>query len=98
MFLRGEDHVQRRPACPPAAAARWVPPAPGIRPELDLGEAQLGGLVVGADAAVAGQGQLQPAAEAGAVDRGDHRDLHRLELVQHLLAVAAELPRRPRRS
>ena len=52
-------------------ASRCVPPAPGMMPRRTSVQPQLGAL--GRDAEVAGQRQLQPAAERGAVDRRDHR-------------------------
>ncbi|MNG17060.1 hypothetical protein D3C84_1010180 [compost metagenome] len=37
-----------------------------------------------------GERQLQPAAEAGAVDGGDHRDAQRLDLGEHQLPLPGE--------
>ena len=65
----------------------------GQQAELDLGEAELDLRVVDGDAVVAGQGDLQAAAERGAVDRGDDRLAERLEAAQLALALAARTPR-----
>ncbi|MNH01650.1 hypothetical protein D3C79_608720 [compost metagenome] len=42
------------------------------------------------DPAVTGQRQLQPAAEAGTVDGGDHRNAQRLDLGEHQLAFPGD--------
>ena len=54
-------------------AMRWVPPAPGNRPILTSGRPSAGLVVVGGNALVAGEAELEAAAERGAVDRGDER-------------------------
>ncbi len=48
--------------------------------QLHLGQAEHRLAVIGDHPAMTGQCQLQPAAEAGAVDGGDHRDGQRLDL------------------
>ena len=54
-------------------ATRCVPPAPGNRPILISGRPTPRLVVVGGDAMVAGEAQLEAAAERGAVDRRDPR-------------------------
>ena len=73
--------VPRQPLAPARA---------GEDPQLDLGQAELGLGVIGRHAPVAGQRQLQAAAETGAVDRGDDRLGEVLHPVHHLLAVPAQ--------
>ena len=58
-------------ALPTARASRWVPPAPGMMPSVDLRLAELGG--VGGDDDVAHHRQLAAAAQRKAGNRGDHR-------------------------
>ncbi len=58
-----------RPRRPTTRASRCVPPAPGMMPSRTSVQPDLG--AVGGDAQVAGERQLQPAAERGAVDRRD---------------------------
>ena len=54
-------------------ATRWVPPAPGKQPDLDLGQADAGRVRVRDDAVVAGEREFEGAAEADAVDRRGER-------------------------
>ena len=66
----GEEHLQRDAA----REETWEPlgaAGAGQEPELDLGDTQT--RVVGRDAEVAREGELEPAAERGAVDGGDRR-------------------------
>ena len=56
--------------------------AAGQQAQRDLGQADLAALDVGGDAVVAGQRDLQAAAERGAVDRGDDGLAQRLQLAQ----------------
>ena len=67
---------------------RTTPPAPGQQAELDLGLAELDLRVVDDDPAVAGERDLQPAAERGAVDGGDDRLAERLQPAQQRLVLA----------
>ena len=50
--------------------------------ELHLGEAEARAVVARGDAPVAGERQLEPAAEAEAVDAADHRDRQPLDAVE----------------
>ncbi len=50
--------------------------------ELDLGKADAGGVVARRDPVLAGHGELEPAAEAIAVDRGNRRDRQRLDAIE----------------
>ena len=75
---------------PMSRGRRWQPPAPGNEPELHLGQAELGLGMVGGDAVVAGERQLEPGAEAGAVDGGDDRLGQRLDPAHHLLPLEAQ--------
>ena len=86
---------------PTRRGSRWVPPPPGISPSLHLGLAELGlPLVVRADADAAGHGELEPAAQTGAVDGGHHRLPHDrvepLDAGEQPLALAERLARRRR--
>ena len=67
---------------------RTVPLKPGKDAELHLGEAEPGALLAVGDAPVAGERQLEAAAEAEAVDRGDHRDRQPLDAVEQHRASA----------
>ena len=71
-----------RPCAPIRRGARCVPPAPGIRPSCTSGRPSLAAAT--ASAVVRRQRDLQPAAERGAVDRGDHRLAAGLDAVAHL--------------
>ena len=62
----------------------------GEQAELDLGEAEQGLGVVDHDPVVAGQRDLQPAAERRAVDGRDHRLAQRLQPPQHRLVLTHE--------
>ena len=76
-----------------APTSRGQPLAPagaGDEAELHLGQAELGLGMVGGDPVVAGQRQLQPAAQAGAVDGGDDRLRERLDPAHHLLPLEAQ--------
>ena len=50
--------------------------------ELHLGEADAGGVVARGDAPVAGERQLEPAAEAEAVDAAHHRHRQPLDAIE----------------
>ena len=63
---------------------------PGMDAELDLRQAEVQLAVVGADAVVAGERELEPAAEREAVNRGDRRHRQRFEAIEDLLARAHE--------
>ena len=52
---------------------RVTPPPPGSRPRETSGKPIWHAGYVGGDAAVTGEGDLETAAERGAVDRRDHR-------------------------
>ena len=67
---------------PNMRTVRTTPPAPGQQAELDLGEAELGLRIVEHHAVVAGERDLQTAAERGAVDRGDDGNAERLQAAQ----------------
>ena len=69
--------------------------AAGEDAELDLGEAEAGG--VGGDAQVARQRELQPAAEREPVDRRDHRTRDGRERVEPGADARADRPARRRR-
>ena len=69
-------------AIPSMRTVRTTPPAPGEQTELHLGEAQLHLRVVDGDAVVAGQADLQAAAERGAVDRRDDGHAEGLQAAQ----------------
>src|SRR5690606_20998323 len=63
----------------------------GQQAERDLGQTDAAALDVGGDAVVAGQGDLQAAAQGGAVDGGDDRPAQRLQSTQLLLQFVAVL-------
>jgi hypothetical protein len=93
LALAGEDQAERRaradePGQPLAAA--------GARDEaqLHLGEPELGLGMIGGDTIVARERQLEAAAQAGAVDRGDDRLGQRLHPAHHLLPLEAQPLRR----
>ncbi len=95
LALSGQDHVERgadadQPGKPLASAGA------GNESELDLRKAELRLGVVGGDAIVAGERQLEAAAEAGAVDGGHDRLGEGLDAAQQLLALASSVapPRR----
>ena len=85
----GEDHVQRRTRADepgePLATTRA-----GDEAELDLGKAELGLGMIGGDAIRAGEGELETAAETGAVDRRDDRLGQGLDPAHHLLPFEAQ--------
>ena len=63
--------IVKASAKPTRRASRWVPPAPGNQADLDFRLADLHSL--GGHPVMAGHGDLQPAAQAVAVDGRDHR-------------------------
>jgi hypothetical protein len=74
----GEDHVERalepdQPRQPLGTAGA------GNETELHLGEREHGLGMIGRDAVVAGERGLEPAAEAGAVNRRDDGDAEQME-------------------
>ena len=64
---------------PISRGSRWHPPAPGMSPSCTSGRPSCGLGMIGGDPVVAGQRQLEPTAEAGAVDGGDDRLLGGLD-------------------
>ena len=84
----GEDHVER--GLQPNAARQTLRAAQA-RDEAELhlgrGERRLG--MVGADAIATGERHLEPAAEAGAVNRGDDRHAERSRRSSSILPDAA---------
>ena len=66
---------------PATRGRRWVPPAPGSRPSLTSGTPSFAD--GHRDAIMAAERDLEPAAERGAVDRGDHRLGAILDPVDH---------------
>ncbi len=66
----GEHHLQR-PARPGDTGQPLGAAGPGEQTEVDLGQPTSGRGY--GDAVVGAQGNLQPASQGGAVDRGDHR-------------------------
>ena len=93
-----EQLHQRVLTMPNMRTVRVTPPPPGSSPSVHLGEAQLAALGVGGDAVVAGQRDLQAAAERGAVDRGDDRLAERLQRAQICLDPLDQLESAARRS
>ena len=69
--------------------ARWVPPPPGRRPRFTSGKPSCASRW--AIAEVAGEGDLEPAAEAVAVDRGHDRHRRLLDQVGHRLDARGTL-------
>ena len=90
LALAREDHVERRaqadePGQPLAATGA------GNETELHLGETELGLRVVGGDAVVTGERELETGSEAGAVDGGDDGRRKGVSTrLTHLLALEAE--------
>src|SRR5262249_17830613 len=81
----GQDDLQG--PLQPDDARQALGAAPGgQQPQLDLGQPDLGGGLVEDQAVVAGQGQLQPAAQAGPVDDGDGGHGQARQLVEVALA------------
>ncbi len=66
----------------------------GDESELDFGQTELRFRVVGSDAIMAGERQLEAAAETGAVDGRDHRFGEGLDAAHQLLALEAQSLRR----
>jgi len=84
----GEDHVER--ALQPHEARQPLRAAgPRDEPELRLGQREHRLAVVGRDAIGARERELEPTAEACAVDRGDDREARLLEAVEERLPLAA---------
>ncbi len=77
--LAGEDHLQCRAD---ANQTRQTLGSSRTReqPQLNLGQAQYRFRIIGTDAPMAGQGQLQTATEAGSVDGGNHRNSERVNI------------------
>ena len=67
---------------PSIRTVRVTPPPPGSRPSVTSGKPTDAPGHVGDDPVVAGQRDLQAAAERGAVDRGDDRLAERLQRAQ----------------
>ena len=82
--------VRSRGPCRPARASRCVPPVPGSTPSVTSGRPILPPSLPG-DAQVGGQRDLEPAADAVAVERGDHQLRRLLEAGQRLVGVQAEV-------
>ena len=80
-------------ARPTSFTSREQPPEPGIRPTLFSGKPSLA--VVGGEAEVAGERELEAAARGDAVDRRDHRHLHRLDLVEDVVHRADDAAKAP---
>ena len=89
LALPGQDHVER---CPQADQPRQALGAAGARDdaELHLGKAELGLGMIAGDAVVAGERELEAAAETGAVDRRDHGLGQGLDPAHHLLPLEAQ--------
>ena len=85
--VRIMSSAARRPI---SRGSRWQPPAPGMRPSCTSGRPSWVLAMIGRDAVVAGERQLEPAAETGAVDRRDDRLGQRLDPAHHLLALEAQ--------
>src|SRR5947209_4932244 len=87
--LAREDDVERRAGAnqpgEPLAAAR-----PRENAELHFREAELGQGVMGGHAVTAGEGELEPAAEASAVNPGGDRFGEARHPAQHVLALGRE--------
>ena len=84
---RGADHRARQHRCMaderaglPDRARRAVEAREDA--ELHLGEAEPGGVIARGDAVMAGERQLEPAAQAEAVDAAHHRHRHALDAVE----------------
>ena len=73
---------------PSMRTVRTTPPPPGSRPSWHLGEADCDLRVVDDDPVVAGERDLEAAAERGAVDRRDDRLAERLQAAQRRLDLA----------
>ena len=73
---------------PSMRVTRTTPPAPGSRPSCTSGKPSSDLRVVDDDPVVAGERDLQAAAERGAVDRGDDRLAERLQPAQQRLVLA----------
>ena len=69
---------------------RCVPPVPGKHAEVDFGQADLARVFAG-DPEVGRHGDLQPSANAMAVDRGDHELRRVLQPQQCFVCVQAEV-------
>jgi hypothetical protein len=82
-------HSSSARARPTRRSSRCVPPKPGMTPSLTSGWPKLRRLA-GVDE-VAGQRDLAAAAEREAVDRRDHRDRQRGQLLAQRVALAGEL-------
>ena len=72
---------------PSMRTVRTTPPPPGKKSERHLGQAELRLRIVDRDAAVAGERDLEPAAERRAVERRDDRLAERLERAQVTLGL-----------
>ncbi len=82
----GEDEVESVGHADQARQALGAAEA-GEEAELHLGEAELRLRVLGRDAALAGQGELEATAEAGAMDRGDGGERQGDEALHQLVAA-----------
>ena len=82
--------------CPSMRTVRTTPPAPGSRPSWTSGKPSWTFGSSSAIAVVAGQADLEAAAERGAVDRGDDRLAERLQAAQHAPCPRVRTRRSPR--
>jgi len=84
----GQQHRVERAGDPEQAGGADHAAAGGQQPQPDLGQADPVAWRVGDDPVVRRQRELEPAAESGAVDRGDDRAAERLQRAQLRLDVA----------
>ena len=63
----------------------------GENADLDFRQGQIDRVIIGDDAAMAGQRKLQCATHAGAIDRGDPRFARGLELAEHRTHLAGHV-------
>jgi hypothetical protein len=85
MTLTLDQHLEQRVDDAEHPNRAHDSPAARHQPESDLRLTDLHTRHVGDDAVMAGQSDLQPATQRGAVDRGHHRTAQRLEPTQHAL-------------
>jgi hypothetical protein len=89
-----QEHARQRGKQTEEAHRADDAPSARKEPERDLGEADPHGRQVGHDPVVAGERELEAAAEGGSVDRGDDRSAERLERAHRPLERGDVLHRR----
>ena len=88
-MLRPVRSRSRTTALPRSRLRRGIPPKPGIKPEAQLGKAETRHFV--GDYQIAGERQLESAAECHAVYGGDSGERSRVDRIHHAMNSLEEI-------